>query len=442
MTNPADWSTFVPVGPPQVITSANVWEQKEIPLSAYVPTDPINPGTYIALACIQQNAYAYYYIDDFVIEEMPNCPTNYNLTSSVHSATQVELNWSNNSQNSTDAYTIIYGDAATFDITNNTTYSTIAVPYSIPMTYMVGPLFPNTTYKFAIMQDCGGAWSNIVTTTTPAVAATLPYSTDFGTTSDYTEWQFLNGTQSNKFYIGEGIDPLNVTGYAVPPTSTDHYSLYVSNDAGLTNAYSVATSGNPSRTYAYRDFEIPVGTGELKLSFDWRAKGNAATTDFLRMYWMPVDVAVTAGNNPPGTYDSQAQIGNYTGGAGEHWLSNSTTWQHKEMAITSQQFPNLAGRTWRLYVHWRNENTASAQQPPAAIDNLEIIAVNCAQPSGLAATAITTTGAHVAWTETGTAVNWNLYYKAPAAATYTVVSVTGGIPAHTFTNELIPKLFK
>ena len=394
MSNPNDTTTFEAV---QLISpSTTNWIEYRIMLAGIQLQ---GSGNYIAFKHNSNADNWYYWLDDVEVDEIPACPNTYDLTSTILSATSVELDWMDNGN--TIGWVIAYGDSTAFD--PSTATQTMVLSSTDPIPYIVSSLTPQTPYSFAVRQNCtDGAWSNIVTIVTPAIAATLPYTHDFENVTENNAWTFINGTQTNQWIIGTAADTLGTTG------------LYISNDAGVSNAYTVGTS----RVYAYRDFEVPTGAGELELSFDWRAQGGAAHNDFLRMYLVPLDANITAGNIPAGGLDISAQIGNYAG-LGEHWLSMSNVWQHKTMRINSIQFPNLAGRTWRLLVHWRNESSATTDiQPPAAVDNIQLSVVSCPTPSALVASNPTTTSIDLAWQENGQATNWIIEYKENSSSTW------------------------
>jgi len=391
--------------------------------SFIVPND--NDSYYVSILCQSTSNPYYLTIDDVSVDFSPTCPSTYNLTSTLRSSTSVDLNWLQNGNGS--GWVIAYGDTTGFDPSIAT--QTITISSTDPIPYTLTGLTPQTPYSYAVRQACnGGAWSNITSLTTPANAAILPYSHSFEDGSENGSWTLINGTQTNQWVIGTAADTLGATG------------LYVSNDQGVTNAYSVGTS----RVYAYRDFEVPAGAGELELSFDWRAQGGSAYSDFLRIYLVPLDANITAGVIPPNGLDASAQIGNYTGGTGEHWLNQSMIWQHKTMRINSTQFPNLAGRTWRLLVHWRNESTTTTGiQPPASVDNINLSVVACSSPSALAASNITTTSALLTWTENGSATDWIIEYKPSSTTTWTTYqttsnpdSITNLMPGTSYTARL------
>lgn len=86
----------------------------------------------------------------------------------------------------------------------------------------------------------------------------------------------MNGAQTNKWTYG------NATG------NTDR-SIYISNDDGVSNTYSITTSV----VGAYRNIAIPPGTTFAKLSFNWKSNGNNISV--LRVYLVPVNQSITAG---------------------------------------------------------------------------------------------------------------------------------------------------
>ena len=308
-----------------------------------------------------------------------SCIPPYGLEVSDILTTSANLSW----HGSGDSYLVyLYGADTTVIPATDTTlaFTTLEV---------------NSTYTVAVQALCGNDssfMSSPITFTTPTVPATLPYTTDFEDATDNIQWGLVNGTQTNKWYIGEPTDvnsEVNTT-----PGGTN--GMYVSNDNGATNAY----SGTTSRVYTFRDILVPDGTTELKLAFDWKAMGGSAHDEFLRIYWLdPAVVTVTAGNNPPSVggvnYDLHGMPGYSTNGA--HWLSQQGTWQHEEMLISAAQFAGMGNgdHIYRLYFHWRN--TSYSVNPPAAVDNVSLTVVTCTTPLNVAVSNIGENTATVTW---------------------------------------------
>ncbi|HPE41047.1 MAG TPA: fibronectin type III domain-containing protein, partial [Bacteroidales bacterium] len=342
MTSPTDASSFELIAT-RIPSTTGAFQDMEVYFNNY-----IGVGQYIAFKTAYTTSASISYLDNVVVSTIPACPIPSFLTSSNITAYAADFSWIENGVAS--SWIIEYGPVG---FTPGT--GTPVIASTNPFT--VSGLSPNTTYQFYIQSDCGGSYSDYsspTTITTGLIPITLPYVNDFENPTTYADFGFLNGTQSNKWQIGSAAGVNNTVG------GTN--AMYISNDNGTSWAYTGGSAGN-SKVYAYLDIEVPVGVNELLLDFDWIAKGSLYNYEFLRVYLMPLNVPVVAGSNPPTfnsiNYDAAGQVGNYVGGIGEHWLSQQTTWQHKQFSINATQFPNLAGNTWRLYFHWRNDQTTA-----------------------------------------------------------------------------------
>lgn len=392
MTSPTDASTFELIAK-RIPSTTGTYQDMEVYFNNY-----LGIGQYIAFKTAYASSSSTSYLDNVVVSTIPACPIPSFLTSSNITAYTADFSWVENG--SATSWVIEYGPVG-FIQGSGTMVNATSMPFT------VSGLTPNTTYQFYIQANCGGSYSDYstpITITTGLIPITLPYVNDFENPTTYADFGFLNGTQSNKWQIGSAAGVNNTVG------GTN--AMYISNDNGTSWAYTGGTAGN-SKVYAYLDIEVPVGVNELLLDFDWIAKGSLYNYEFLRVYLMPLNVPVVAGSNPPTfnsiNYDAAGQVGNYVGGIGEHWLSQQTTWQHKQFSINNTQFPTLAGNTWRLYFHWRNDQT-TAVQPPATVDNISITISNCPAPNALSTTNITSSSIDLAWTENGTATSWIVEY--------------------------------
>ena len=347
-------------------------------------------------------------LDDFTVELIPSCaaPAHTSVAVSNVTANSADISFADDDP-SHSTWVIYYGPTGT----STDTWSSVNVNSTF---YTLTGLNSNTDYSAYVMTLCGGVegddQTNTVTFTTTTVPATLPYTTDFEDAVEDQQWVFVNGTQTNKWYIGVPTDVSSDVNTTVGGTN----GLYISNNGGEANTYSSTTS----KVYAYRDIFVPDGTTELVLSFDWKAQGSNSHYHFLRVYWLDPSVNLTPGNNPPG-YDLSGQPG------GEHWLAQQSTWQHQEMVISADQFAGMGvgDRTYRLVFHWRNESY-SVSNPPAAVDNIELRAVTCATPTGLYVSNVNENDATVSWT--GNADSYGV----------TITSATGTDYQTTTTNSL------
>ena len=190
------------------------------------------------------------------------------------------------------------------------------------------------------------------------IAVAPPYNTGFETGNDVS-WNFANST--NGWYIGNATN------------NGGSRSLYISNDGGVSNEYTI--SGATSSSYAYKPFILAAT--EYTFEFDWKAYGEGGF-DYLRVFIAPTSATFTAGDNN-GIGTSGAPSG-WTALDGGGKLSQSTSWQHVQSSFT----PSTAG-TYYLVFYWRNDGNMGTQSP-AAIDNVSVIAgggggqTTCGQP--------------------------------------------------------------
>ncbi|WBV61887.1 fibronectin type III domain-containing protein [Chryseobacterium camelliae] len=245
-------------------------------------------------------------------------------------------------------------------------------------------LLPNTTYYWWVKAICSPTDNSYVaqgpsfmTTQIPAV---LPYLQNFETANDL---GLLNGTQTNKWFHG------SVTG-------NTGKSIYISNDNGVTNAY---TLNQGSVVQAYRDIMIPAGTSLATFSFDWKAQGESSY-DYVRVWLVPATFMPTPGTQiTAGT--GRVQVGQYN--------LNGTTWTSYSNA--NLNLTNFAGTVMRLVFEWRNDTILGAQ-PPAAIDNIVLRVCSTATPVVTVTPAsITHNSATITWPQDIGGASYKIRYR-------------------------------
>lgn len=242
---------------------------------------------------------------------------------------------------------------------------------SVPLSLLT----PNTTYYWWVRAICSptdsSTWTAGTTFSTTQIPATLPYSQNFSTSNGF---GFVNGTQTNKWAYGAATGNLA-------------NSLYISDDNGTTNNYSITST---SVVQAYRDFAIPAGTTAASpaiLSFDWKAMGESCC-DYLRVWLVPASFMPTAGTQ------ITAGTGRIQLGAN---LNQQTGWQN--YLNTNVNLASFAGTTMRLVFEWRNDGSIGTQ-PPGAIDNINLLIPTCKIPTAMAVAGVATNGATISWTAT------------------------------------------
>ena len=301
---------------------------------------------------------------------IPTCSAPTALAVNSIMATNATISWTGITPGPANGYQYYVSTSST-PPTNTTTPTGTSTGTSVTL----NTLSPSTTYYFWVRAVCNSTDSSIWTSgggfSTTQTLATLPYSQNFSTINDF---GFVNGSQTNKWSYG------NAAGNT--PSS-----IYISNDNGVTNSYTVTSS---SIVQAYRDIAVPAGTTAASpaiLSFDWLAMGESCC-DYLRVWLVPSSFTPTAGN----------QI---TAGAGRIQiggdLNTQTTWQ--TYLNTNVNLASFSGATLRLVFEWRNDGSVGTS-PAGAIDNVNLFIPTCKSPTAPTVAAITSATATISWTAT------------------------------------------
>jgi len=182
-------------------------------------------------------------------------------------------------------------------------------------------------------------------------------------------WTFANWTTSNGngWYRGQAATP------AAPGGS--EWSVYVNSAGAAGSAYEYTST--PSRSFMYRDIEVPAGGMDLTLKFDIIVQAEG-WYDYVRVYYMPTTVTPAAsGANINGDvttdpyysyivgwpYYHGNQSTSYTVGQ----LPNFTEWHTQTIIIP----PTFIGQTGRLVFGWNNDSSVQ-NAPPGSIDNISV----------------------------------------------------------------------
>ena len=266
-------------------------------------------------------------------------------------------------------------------------------------TYTFNGLTSGMGYEVQVRANCGGVyglseWSSIVwfnTLQTPWNLTDNPYSTDFENGYD---WVLENGTgtYTNVWVYGEAIN--NTTGGS--------HSLYVSNDGGATNSYTIST---PSAVYATKLFTLAEGF--YSLSYDWNAYGEN-TWDFLRVALVPV-----GGTWPTYVHDYYQTLPENWINADGGMLQLSNDWQTNYVEVQIQ----TAG-DYYLTFGWFNDGSVGTD-PPGAIDNVSFASVSCVTPISLNAD-VTPHTATLSWTSSNEGA-WDIAYRTIREEEFTII---------------------
>ena len=259
-------------------------------------------------------------------------------------------------------------------------------------------------------------------TTFASFGQNVIYSCGFEDDTENANWTLANGDQSNQWYIGTAAN------------NGGEKSLYISSDGGVSNNYNTSST---SYVYAYRELNIEEN-GLYYISFDWYAQGESSF-DLMKAYLVPTSLNpdFSAGesngmsqnnNNAPSDWIAAGNMSSYNG------YSN---WQH--CAVEKE----LEADSYYLVFFWKNDGY-DGSNPPAAIDNINIMKITCRMIANLSVTDITTESATINWTESGSAESWEVIVSeiglsdeelaaaVPVTTTSPSYSATGLEHAHTY----------
>jgi len=232
----------------------------------------------------------------------------------------------------------------------------------------------NSSYVFYLRQDCGNdGVSDVISAsfhTTQLPADPNNFSDDFESGNS---WLFVNGSIANAWCYGEAAH-----------NGSGTHALYISNDAGVSNAYNVSSS---AVVYATKSFNFPDGS--YVFQYDWRANGES-TYDYLRVALVPDSIKLTAGTSLPSGMDTINLPAGWISLDGNYKRNLSSTWQSFSDEIS------VAAGIYKVVLVWKNDGSAG-EQTPAAVDNFRITRSVCGMPSAVTLAGLTSSSASFTW---------------------------------------------
>lgn len=321
-------------------------------------------------------------MDNFSVQEFSGCYPVTNFSISNVGSTEVTLDWDDNFNNGA-SYNVYYWTSPTDTLVEITTADSVTIT----------GLSINTVYNFAVEADCGSG--NVSTRTVTISTRTLagdpinqfPYTCGFEIVVDD------NGDTINEgaIWVTENNSPNGwYTGTAAYHTGSR--GLYISNNStGNTNAY---TNNTGCVSYAHATFNMTAG--EYVLSFDWKANGESSW-DFLRVAYAPYGTSLPTSYSNWGS-SATAPTGFISLDDGQ--LSLQTTWQTKTTTFTVAN-----SGLYDLYFVWRNDGS-SGSNPPAAIDNVQLLRNTCPAPTNFVADSIGPYDVTFHWNHGGEETEW------------------------------------
>ena len=397
MDDPTDMSTFTAVQTIIPTNTNSTYEHYTAYFSNYTGS-----GQHIALK-IAVTAYCMIRVDDITLDQAALCSPVQNLALQSILGSDVTINWEPNALGGTNSYNVTL-----FNLTDSMQVSVASTADTFYTFYGLDYATDYRAYVSVVCTDNQESTVDSVDFSTLAQAATLPYFEDFegDSTTALSPFTF-SGTGVNQWVFG--------TAAALPaleaqPGDLPH-AIYVSPDSGATNVY----ANSVSDAYAVLNVIFPNDALEYHLSFDYRVVGEASDYsefDYMKVYMMSSEATVPASGTPSGV----ALLHNL----GE--VANVSDWTHFDIILD-----NVAGTAKQIVFYWYNNgwNLYGDNHFAAAVDNISISGIDCAQPNNLTATGITSDGATLSWNEVGSATAWTLYYRAAGSTDpYTEIQAT------------------
>ncbi len=228
-------------------------------------------------------------------------------------------------------------------------------------TYNLTGLAALTTYYWRIIPvnsfgansaGCNFFIYSFTTGTNPVLSGVPPFFEDF---ESCINWTAYNGAQTNQWFVGSAA------------SASGNRGMYVSNNAGATNAYNINTT-SITHIMSNTNIDLTGGGTCINMAFDYRSAGESGF-DWLNVYAVPVGYVPTPGSMPvTGALGAAPNLANPVLIAGP--LSGQSSYTNFTSSLNGL---GLSGYTFKLLFTWRNDNSIGSQ-PPAAVDNISITA--------------------------------------------------------------------
>lgn len=377
MTDPADPATF---------SVAQAFTNADLPDDQYVEqtvnfTSLTTTGGWIAFRFLPAGTFDAMYLDDINYEDIPSCPQPTSVSTANLTDTSVELTWQ--AGGSETEWTVEYGTpgftpggTGSLGVRNGVTVNT---------NFVLDMLSANTEYEIRVFAVC--APTDISPSANPVTIRTFPtgpQGANCATGSPavvFTE-SFENGGAgwTGTTFTGNGGD-WDISGGNANSTGTGPFSSF----DGANHMEYEATGGNSATASAITPaIDLSTGMGEAELSFYMHAFGNEIG-----------DLTVGVSTSATGPFTPEFT---WTGGLQS---SDTDAWAPIGVDLTAYN-----GQI--IFIEFSYTMGPVGFEGDLSIDLIEVAACGsfCPDVSQLDATAITSTGANLSWTENGSATEW------------------------------------
>jgi len=358
------------------VSNSTQWDEYSVGLNQHV-----GPGCHVAIRALRNSAYWYAYVDDITLSVLPPCPRVLNLAASNISVDSARITWQDTSSINT-SWLIEYDTLEFQPGTGAVTPITVTDTF-----YTLTGLDTGATYHVYVYPSCSdGVFArHLRFATRGALPATLPFICDFeGPRTN--GFDLINGTQTNTWHVGTAT------------AATGNKSLYISNNNGLDNSYSISTTSN---VFATRDIIISQ-SGEYHYSYQWKATGESCC-DYIRVALIPETHTLTPNQTNGFGSGSSIPADAIILDNGDR-LNQVSSWQTVDGDVIIAD-----SGIFKLVFFWHNDGSVGTQ-PPAAIDNILLARNTCPRTQNIHAASATENSIILDWTDFGTPTAWQIEY--------------------------------
>ena len=192
-------------------------------------------------------------------------------------------------------------------------------------------------------------------------------------------WTGVTGANGGWYFNTVAV---NNNAYTFTPTGAR--SLYFSNNSGTNWKYD-PNINPPGCAHFYRNVTFPAGETNIDLSFRWNANGESSW-DILYVYLCPTTLTPAA-NSPSGS----SSVPTWTGTGTPVLLGSYNLLSPGTGTASTINIPaSYAGTTQRLVFSWKSDDTFG-NEPPAAIDQINLTSSTPSVPNNTPCTAVSLT---------------------------------------------------